>query len=165
MRRCVLAIAAWLAAFPATAQEVPKPTAEGKAALEKLVGLCVEAGGLKREPLPGGKGERLVVVDAPKVDVAVVKAANGLPVRPLCDAMVARIGDCDPAELGTYMGLVKCLAEKTGDRRTVAFAVFYESWENGVGGRSKEAAAGRPPPRPPPPGRTPSPPPPPTSRA
>src|SRR5262245_24272670 len=78
-------------------QEIPKPTEEGQKALERLVESCVKAGGMRREPRPKGKGERLAVADAAKL-AAAVKAVPDLPTKPLCDALVAAWQEADRPE-------------------------------------------------------------------
>jgi CHAT domain-containing protein/Tfp pilus assembly protein PilF len=123
---CTALLLAVLAAPPEKGQEGPKATNEGKKALEQLVQLCVDSGGLKRIKLPGGKGEQLEVTDAAKL-AAAVKAAPAFPTRSLCDALVVAWGTAEVAGKTVFAELLRRVGEKTGDKRTRAFALLVKA--------------------------------------
>lgn len=125
MRWLIVVVAVGLVAFLVVGQAPPQDN--GKKALGRLLGACVDAGGLRREPRPDGKGQRVVVADPAKL-AAAVKGAADLPVRPLCDALVGEWSDADAAGRPAYAELLALLGEKSGDERTRGFALFVR-WQ------------------------------------
>src|SRR5262245_54244540 len=113
----------------------------GRRSLEKLVSVCVEAGGLRREPGPGGKGQRLAVTDAGKL-AAAVRAAPDLPTWPLSDALVGGWNRADPAERPVFVELLAAVGDKTGDDRSRGLAAYFRSVKDAEQRRYQEAITG-----------------------
>src|SRR5690242_11353168 len=76
-----------LAAGPAGADDLPRPTREGIEALTGLIDRLVAAGGLRAVARPGAGDPYYAVADAAKL-AAAVRAERARVGRPLVDALV-----------------------------------------------------------------------------
>jgi tetratricopeptide (TPR) repeat protein len=126
MQRIVLLVLLMLA-IPAVAQEWPKPTEEGKKALDDLINRCAATQGARsRWVLLGFGAIHLMEIDDIKLRAA-VEADKTTLTPALRDALVARWAEPNEDQEPVIIALLRAMGDVADDGRALAFATFFEA--------------------------------------
>ena len=144
MGRIVVLLALALAAS-ARAQDLPKPTEAGQKALDKLIGDCVAAGGLRSHRGLLGLGPARLSVGAAAKLKAAVAAEKDVLTPELRDALVARWGDADEDGQVVVLALLRAAGD-AGDALSPAYAAYFSAMRSLRGGSRHPPSRSRTPP-------------------